>query len=109
MKDDVNTEELKEAASEAYRQQQHELDRKIDEAEELKTQMRVVFLTLAEISAKISMWGNLKKNPAPRCLGAIMTKLGFIKERKGHDCRRGYWVREHLQSEIDKMRSPDLF
>ena len=30
------------AASEAYRQLQHELDRKIDEAEELKTQMRVV-------------------------------------------------------------------
>ena len=30
------------AASEAYRQLQHELDKKIDEAEELKTQMRVV-------------------------------------------------------------------
>ena len=42
MKDDVNTEELREAASEAYRQLQHELDRKIDEAEELKIQMRVV-------------------------------------------------------------------
>ena len=42
MKDEVNTEELKEAASEAYRQLQHELDKKIDEAEELKTQMRVV-------------------------------------------------------------------
>ena len=45
MKDDVNTEELREAASEAYRQLQHELDRKIDEAEELKTQMRVVEAT----------------------------------------------------------------
>ena len=69
----------------------------------------VVFLTLAEISAKISMWGNLKKNPDNRRLGAIMTKLGFAKERKGHDCRRGYWVREHLQTEIDQMRSPDVF
>ena len=39
---------------------------------------------------------------APRVrLGAIMTKLGFIKERKGHDCRRGYWVREHLLLEIN--------
>ena len=38
-----------------------------------------------------------------------MTKLGFTKERKGHECRRGYWVREHLQTEIDQMRSPDVF
>lgn len=45
MKDDVNTEELKEAAREAYRRMQSELDRKIDEAEELKIQMRVVEAT----------------------------------------------------------------
>jgi DNA repair exonuclease SbcCD ATPase subunit len=45
MKDDVNTEELKEAASEAYRQLKNELDRKIDEAEELKIQMRVMEAT----------------------------------------------------------------
>ena len=45
MKDEVNTEELKEAASEAYRRMQSELDRKIDEAEELKIQMRVVEAT----------------------------------------------------------------
>ena len=45
MKDNVNPEELKEAAREAYRQLQHELERKIDEAEELKIQMRVVDAT----------------------------------------------------------------
>ena len=45
MKDNVNTEELKEAAREAYRRMQDELERKIDEAEELKTQMRVVEAT----------------------------------------------------------------
>ena len=45
MKDEVNTEELKEAARETYRQLQSELDRKIDEAEELKIQMRVVEAT----------------------------------------------------------------
>ena len=45
MKDEVNTEELKEAAREAYRRMQSELDRKIDEAEELKIRMRVVEAT----------------------------------------------------------------
>ena len=47
MKDDLNTEELKEAASEAYRQLQSELESKMDEAEELKIQMRVVEATQA--------------------------------------------------------------
>ena len=42
MKDDVNTEELREAAREMYRQLQSELERKANEAEELKIQMRVV-------------------------------------------------------------------
>ena len=45
MKDEVNTEELKEAAREAYRRMQDEFDRKMDEAEELKIQMRVVEAT----------------------------------------------------------------
>ena len=41
MKDEVNTEELKEAARETHRRLQNELERKIEEAEELKIQMRV--------------------------------------------------------------------
>lgn len=45
MKDEVNTEELKEAARETYRRLQDALERKIDEAEELKIQMRVVEAT----------------------------------------------------------------
>ena len=45
MKDEVNTEELKEAAREAYRRMQNEFDRKMGEAEELKIQMRVVEAT----------------------------------------------------------------
>ena len=66
-------------------------------------------LTLAEIAAKIVAFGNLKKSPDPRRLSAIMTKLGFKKERKGHDKRRGYYVREHIQSEIEQMHQPDAF
>ena len=68
-----------------------------------------VFLTLGEISAKIVTYGNLKKTPDNRTLGAIMTKLGFLKERRGRVCRRGYYVREHTQAEIDKIRHPEIF
>lgn len=67
------------------------------------------FLTLAEISAKIVSYGCLKKSPDPRRLGAIMTKLGFKSERIGHGGRRGYYVHEHTQSEIDQMRHPEIF
>ena len=42
MKDEVNTEELKEAAREEYRRMKDELERKQEEAEELKIRMRVV-------------------------------------------------------------------
>ena len=67
------------------------------------------FMTLAEIAAKIVAFGNLKKNPDPRRLGAIMTKLGFTKERKGHNNLRGYYVIEHTQSEIEQMHNPEVF
>ena len=67
------------------------------------------FLTLAEISAKIVAFGNLKKTPDPRRLGTIMTKLGFEKTRIGHNNHRGYYVREHTQSEIEQMRHPEIF
>jgi len=45
MKDEVNTEELKEAARVTHRRLQDALERKIDEAEDLKIQMRVVEAT----------------------------------------------------------------
>ena len=44
-----------------------------------------------------------------RRLGSIMTKLGFEKERKGRACRRGYYVREHTQDEIERLRHPEIF
>ena len=68
-----------------------------------------VFLTLAEISAKIVTYGNLKKTPDNRRLGAIMTKLGFEKSRNGHNGTRGYYVYEHTQAEIDRLRHPEIF
>jgi len=55
------------------------------------------------------MDGNLKKNPDPRRLGAIMTKLGFEKTRMGHNKRCGYYVREHTQPELEQMRHPEVF
>lgn len=45
MKDNVNTEELTEALHETYRQLQNKLERKANEAEELKTQMRIMEAT----------------------------------------------------------------
>ena len=45
MKEGLNTEELKEAARETRRQLENALERKMDEAEELKIQMRVVEAT----------------------------------------------------------------
>ena len=67
------------------------------------------FLTLAEIAARICSFGNLKKNPDPRRLGAIMTKLGFEKSRNGHSGTRGYYVREHTQPEIERLHNPEVF
>ena len=40
MKEGLNTEELKEAARETYRQLQNKLERKMEEAEEVKIRMR---------------------------------------------------------------------
>ena len=45
MKDEVNTEELREAAREEYRRMKDELERKQEEAEDLKIRMRVVEAT----------------------------------------------------------------
>ena len=67
------------------------------------------FLTMAEIAAKIVAYGNLKKSPEPRRLGAILTKLGFKKTRIGHERRTGYYVNEHQITEIERMRHPEIF
>lgn len=65
-----------------------------------------MFLTLAEISAKLTLHGNLRKEPDPRRLGAIMTRLGYEKARNGHNGNRGYIVYEHTDREVEKLRDP---
>ena len=65
-----------------------------------------MFITVAELSAKLIQYGNLRKEPDPRRLGAIMTKLGFEKATKGHNKTRGYIVFEHSSNDVEKMHDP---
>lgn len=71
-----------------------------------RDQPGAMFITLAELSAKLIQYGNLRKEPDPRRLGAIMTKLGFEKATKGHNKTRGYIVFEHSSNDVEKMHDP---
>lgn len=66
-----------------------------------------MFLTLAEIAAKLTLHGNLRREPDPRHLGAIMSKLGYTKATKGHNKTRGYILIEHTEREVDKIHDPN--
>ena len=68
-----------------------------------KDEPGAAFLTLAEIAATLTTKGALKKEIDPRYLGAIMTKLGFVKDRNGRNRTRGYIVYEHSNTEINKI------
>ena len=74
-----------------------------------KDESNAVFLTLGEISTKVVAFGNLKKHPDPRVLGAILTKQGYECVRVGHDRTRGYYMHENTLSEIEKKRHPEVF
>jgi len=63
MKENVNTEELKEAARETVRQLQDELERKIDEVEEVKRQMRVLESTQGLLDEIDRLNGENKAQP----------------------------------------------
>ena len=65
-----------------------------------------VFLTTAEIAAKLTTYGVLHKEVDPRRLGSILSKLGYLAKRSGHNGSRGYIVRERTAIEIQEMRSP---
>ena len=66
------------------------------------------FLTLAEISAKLIQWGNIRNPMDLRRLGLVMTKLGYTSIRKGHNGTRGYVLREKSQMDIDRMHATTL-
>lgn len=66
-----------------------------------------VFLTLAEISAKLTMWGNIKRPMDLRQLGALMKKLGFTSVRRGHRSVRGYVLIEKSAEVINAQRKLD--
>lgn len=51
-----------------------------------------VFLTLSEIQANLTIWGNLKKCVDLRTLAAYLRDLGFEQVRVGREQRRGYFV-----------------
>lgn len=63
-----------------------------------------VFLTVAELPAKLVCLGNLKKPMDIRQLGLIMKKLGFTAERRGAQRSRGYFVRELDAERINAKR-----
>ena len=71
-----------------------------------KGEPRAEFLTLAEIAAKISLKGSLRKSIDLRQLGTIMKKLGFVPDRKGHKGIRGYLVLEHTENDINNFHDP---
>ena len=70
------------------------------------TEPRAAFWTVAEIAAKITREGNLRKVMDNRQLGALMKKLGFKSGQVGHEKRRGYFVLEHTTNDLDQMHDP---
>ncbi len=61
-----------------------------------------VFMTAAEISAKLVDYGSIKKPADIRKLGVILQRLGYCQRRVGHHGTRGYVV--FLKQDIDNQR-----
>ena len=65
---------------------------------------QVTFLTPAEISAKLTTWGNLKKPISIRKLNVLMEKKGYQRIRHGGKRQRGFLVVELEASTINSNR-----
>lgn len=72
-----------------------------------------VFLTVAEISARLIQWGNIRHPMDIRQLGTLLKKLNFMQIRNGHNGTRGYLVIENSAESINAQRKlnahPDAF
>ena len=66
-----------------------------------------VLLTVAEISAKLTTYGNIKKPIALNKLGAVLKKLGYVRKRIQHGGPRGYIVLEKSAERINAKRRMD--
>ena len=63
-----------------------------------------IFLTLAEISAKLTVWGAIRRPLSLRQLGKVMTKQGFRCVRRGNGKQTGYLVIEKTSTFIEAER-----
>ena len=61
-------------------------------------------LTVAEISAKLTLFGNIRKPLDVRQLGALLKKMGYVRGRLGHGKSRGYIVLEKSAESINAQR-----
>ena len=68
-----------------------------------------MFRTAAEISAKLTYEGNIKKPMDLRTLGKLLSANGYCQHRIGHGGIRGYIVIEHTNNQSDaKSRIQDI-
>ncbi len=63
-----------------------------------------MLLTVAEISAKLTMYGNIRKPLDVRQLGALLKKMGFVQLRLPKHGSRGYIVLENSAESINAKR-----
>lgn len=63
-----------------------------------------VLLTVAEISAKLTLYGNIRRPMDVRQLGALLKKMGYVSKRAGHGKPRGYVVQEKSADSINAER-----
>ena len=61
-------------------------------------------LTVAEISAKLIMYGNIRHPMDVRQLGALLRRMGYEARRVGHQSTRGYIVLEKTAENINAIR-----
>jgi len=63
-----------------------------------------VLLTVAEISAKLTLYGNIRKPLDVRQLGALLKKMGYISKRIASTGKRGYILLENSAEAINAQR-----